>query len=130
MMHDVTDICVGVFSQSMIGHCLGAAGGLEAIASHNHRLGASDHKPIRKFATRYKFSKFTSLKLLVPEKLNQASNEFLSCCYTNVMFVRNESVVIFIYLLALLYRLQNPEPAVYEFDTVSGVKTAARGTRR
>jgi len=46
------------------------------------------------------------------------------------MFVRNESVVIFIYLLALLYRLQNPEPAVYEFDTVSGVKTAARGTRR
>ena len=62
--------------------------------------------------------------------MNQASNEFLSCCYTNVMFVRTGSVVIFIYLLALLYRLQNPEPAVYEFDTVSGVKTAARGTRR
>ncbi|CAD6250125.1 unnamed protein product [Miscanthus lutarioriparius] len=34
-------------TKSMIGHCLGAAGGLEAIASHNHRLGASDHKPIR-----------------------------------------------------------------------------------
>jgi len=51
MMHDVTDICVGVFSQSMIGHCLGAAGGLEAIATVKAITTGWVHPTINQFVS-------------------------------------------------------------------------------
>jgi 3-oxoacyl-(acyl-carrier-protein) synthase len=52
-VHDgATDVYVGVFfSQSMIGHCLGAAGGLEAIATIKAITTGWVHPTINQFVS-------------------------------------------------------------------------------
>jgi len=63
MMHDVTDICVGVFLQSMIGHCLGAAGGLEAIATVKAITTGWVHPTINQFVSLQRYTSSVNLYL-------------------------------------------------------------------